>query len=487
MAKLARVLGKVFAGSAPLDEIGQFGSALAGNPTNTQDVATIQSLPAYSEGWGKGVISSRNYPPIEEVNGVLKTISYQTCYLLQEGIPEYDSNTEYSNTSIVKSISGTRLNFYVSLQNNNIGHPLSDTTYWAQATLNTGRNVGEIITSTIPLNDSGVHLLDGSVLSGSGIYSDFVSYISNIYNSALNYFCTETEWQTSVNTYGVCGKFVYDGTNNTVRLPKITGFIEGSIDVNTLGNLTPAGLPNHTHTRGSMNITGTVRGTSLIESMTATGVFYNAGNNSNQPPAEGKGTCQTIGFDASRKWTGSTSEAEYGDNSIENSSTVQPQSIKVLYYIVVANTQKTEIQVDIDNIATELNGKADVSLSNVNSTGSSTGAGWAMPSDRYVALTLGASGSTYTAPANGYFCLNKTKTSQNQYIAINRKSKDSDSKDSDAFEMGVWSNGNPAATEGLVYTYLPAKKDDLIQIDYSAGGAVSYFKFIYAQGSESEA
>ena len=104
-----------------------------------------------------------------------------------------------------------------------------------------------------------------------------------------------------------------------------------------------------------------------------------------------------------------------------------------------------------------------------------------MPSDSYIDLTLGASGSTYTAPANGYFCLNKTKTSQNQYIAINRKSKDSD-----AFEMGVWSNGNPAATSGLVYTYLPAKKDDLIQIDYSAGGAVSYFRFIYAQGAESE-
>lgn len=464
MAKLARVLGKVFAGSAPLDEIGQFGSALAGNPTNTQDVATIQSLPAYSEGWGKGVISSRNYPPIEEVNGVLKTISYQTCYLLQEGIPEYDINTEYSNTSIVKSVNGTRLNFYISLQNNNIGHPLSDTTYWAQATLNTGRNVGEIITSTIPLNDSGVHLLDGSVLSGSGIYSDFVSYISNIYNSALNYFCTETEWQTSVNTYGVCGKFVYNSTNNTVRLPKITGIIEGTTDLNALGDIVQAGLPN---------ITGGICGNGFFEEAGSSyyGALKKGSNSGKQPPAEGKGTAKWLDFDASK------SNSIYG-----KSNTVQPQSIKVLYYIVVANTQKTEIQVDIDNIATELNGKANISLSNVNSTGSSTGARWAMPSDTYTNLTLGASGSTYTAPANGYFYLNKTKTSQNQYIAINRKSKDSD-----AFEMGVWSNGNPAATSGLVYTYLPAKKDDLIQIDYSAGGAVSYFRFIYAQGSESEA
>lgn len=134
MATLNRVTGKVFGSNAPLNQIGQFGSALAGTPTNTQDVATIQALDAYLNGWGSAVISSRNFPPIEEVNGVLKTISYQNCYLLQEGIPAYDIETEYSNTSIVKNISGTQLTLYISLQNNNIGHALTDSDYWAQVT-----------------------------------------------------------------------------------------------------------------------------------------------------------------------------------------------------------------------------------------------------------------------------------------------------------------------------------------------------------------
>lgn len=452
MAKLARVLGKVFAGSAPLDEIGQFGSALAGNPTNTQDVATIQSLPAYSEGWGSGVISSRNYPPIEEVNGVLKSISYQTCYLLQEGIPEYDINTEYSNTSIVKSVNGTRLDFYISLQNNNIGHPLSDTTYWAQATLNSGRNVGEIITSTIPLNDSGVHLLDGSVLSGSGIYSDFVSYISNIYNSALNYFCTETEWQTSVNTYGVCGKFVYDSTNNTVRLPKITGFIEGTVDINVVSNLTSAGLPN---------ITGRI-GNTDIEGSSSTGAFYRSGRSGKLENQDGNPD-PNVYFDASR------SNPIYG-----NSDTVQPQSIKVLYYIVVANTQKTEIQVDIDNIATELNGKANVSLSNVNGTGSSTGASWAMPSDRYVALTLGASGSTYTAPANGWVYVSMHYSNDaNAWIDMFNVPRD--------FYVRCGKRDNCGGI-------MPVLKGDSFIVRYDGNFLnSSIFRFIYAVGSESEA
>ena len=431
-----------------------FTVALAGNPKNTQDVATIQSLSAYSEGWGKGVISSRNYPPIEEVNGVLKTISYQTCYLLQEGIPEYDSNTEYSNTSIVKSISGTRLNCYVSLQNNNIGHPLSDTTYWAQATLNTGRNVGEIITSTIPLNDSGVHLLDGSVLSGSGIYSDFVSYISNIYSSALNYFCTETEWQTSVNNYGVCGKFVYNSTNNTVRLPKITGFIEGTIDTNTLGNLTPAGIPN---LLGWFSGSGE-RGTHCD------GILFR--KRGNLVPVK------NVDGDKDNTYT---FNAQAYNPIYGNSDTVQPQSIKVLYYIVVANTQKTEIQVDIDNIATDLNGKANVSLSNVNSTGSSTGASWAMPSDRYIDLTLGASLSTYTAPANGYVLFAKRADNSSDWFAIY--------KDNVKWYQSASAGGNTQ----VLGAYIPILKGQTFSIEYNLGSETEVFRFYYAVGSESEA
>lgn len=49
---------------------------------------------------------------------------------------------------------------------------------------------------------------------------------------------------------------------------------------------------------------------------------------------------------------------------------------------------------------------ANTNLSNVTATGSSTAAGWAMPSTTYTDLTLGASGATYTAPANGYFTIN---------------------------------------------------------------------------------
>lgn len=132
MATLSRVTGKVFGGNAPLDEIGIFGSAKAGNPTNSQDVATIQSGTAYEEGWGSGIVTNNNFPPMEEVTGVLKTLSYQICYLLQEGIPDYDIGTNYSNKSVVKLVNGNEVALYVSLQNDNIGNSLTDTTYWKE-------------------------------------------------------------------------------------------------------------------------------------------------------------------------------------------------------------------------------------------------------------------------------------------------------------------------------------------------------------------
>ena len=149
MTILTRVTGKVFGSEAPADEIGIFGSAKDGHPTTSSDVSQIQSYynDAYLKGWGSGIVSAQNYPPMEEVNGVLKTISYQACYLLQEGIPAYDIGTEYSATSLVKNWSGTTLEIYKSLVDGNIGNPLTDTTKWVRAEVisNTPRIDGQWI------------------------------------------------------------------------------------------------------------------------------------------------------------------------------------------------------------------------------------------------------------------------------------------------------------------------------------------------------
>lgn len=264
-------------------------------------------------------------------------------------------------------------------------------------------------------------------------------------------FCTESEWQTSVTTYGVCGKFVYDSVNNTVRLPKITGIIEGTTDLTALGDLIQAGLPN---------ITGD--GVAYEGSKTPSGAIYNMG--SGNCPSTQYASRSQWGFDASK------SNSIYG-----NSTTVQPQTIKVLYYIVIANSTKTEIQSDIDEIATDLNGKADVDLTNVNNSGTSLGAGWAMPSSTYVDLTLGASGSTYIAPANGWFVIGKFANASNQNLHV--------SCNESKFNFMT---ATPASNGLLAFT-MPIKKGHTCRIGYSVAGNTESFRFIYAEGSESEA
>ena len=96
-----------------------------------------------------------------------------------------------------------------------------------------------------------------------------------------------------------------------------------------------------------------------------------------------------------------------------NSSTVQPQTIKTLVYIVIATVTKTDIQVDIDEIATDLNGKADTDLSNAVPSQSFKDAsiGWGQPDySAAVAITLSLNSSvTYQAAADGF--INFTLTS----------------------------------------------------------------------------
>lgn len=211
------------------------------------------------------------------------------------------------------------------------------------------RNVGETVYSLLPIKDARLHLLDGSVIEGTGIYKEFVDYIADLYNENpnANYFTSEEDWQASVTEYGVCGKFVYNSLDTYVRLPKVTGFIEGTLDENALGDLIEAGLPNITGMsrpiiaqKASASSQGSLPLTYESDS--------NVGTEGNKYYAY-----YVLGLDASR------SSSIYG-----NSSTVQPQSVKGFLYIVVANSVENEVEVNINAIASDLNGKADKDLSN---------------------------------------------------------------------------------------------------------------------------
>ena len=215
------------------------------------------------------------------------------------------------------------------------------TNIWTQVLYmgNSNKTTTEYLGGNIDLNETRIEVDNETAWSGT---------------TKIEY-TPEEVWQQSITTYGVCGKFVYDSTNNTVRLPKVTGIVEGTTDISALGDLVEAGLPN---------IKGTLNNNAGDEcfyknSATGTGAIYplNAHTSHRGTNSNGADTTRGFGFDASR------SSSIYG-----KSSTVQPQTIKVLYYIVVANSTKTDIEVDIDEIATDLNSKANVDLNNVSNT-----------------------------------------------------------------------------------------------------------------------
>ena len=302
--------------------------------------------------------------------------------------------------------------------------------------------IGQVLPSILPISDYGLHLLDGAVIDSTGIYSSFYSYIAGLVSTYPDLFISEADWQTAVTTYGVCGKFVYDSTNQTIRLPKITGIIEGTTDVTALGDLVQAGLPN---------ITGGMSPTGLAGVSNSYGAFYDELNNTTDYQANTRGGYGVRwGFNAAR------SSSIYG-----NSNTVQPQTIKVYYYIVIANSYQTPTGVQISKVATDLNGKV-----NLNSS-------WGMPSTNRISLTISnPADTTYIAPDDGYFyAFVAPSTTSNYWIHLYNQTRDIGS----AVYMG-----NIGYT---ILAFVPACKGDTVKLFLRLDGATQYYgcNFIYAQ------
>jgi hypothetical protein len=131
MARLPRVLYKLFGATGPTDDFAEFGSQTAGSPVKTKNIATIQALAAWDAGLKSAIIAANRAPFLEDVNAIEYVHGYMLAYLLQEGIGEWDGNTTYHANSIVKKPGTYEL--YVSLVNDNTGNALpvqTDDTNW---------------------------------------------------------------------------------------------------------------------------------------------------------------------------------------------------------------------------------------------------------------------------------------------------------------------------------------------------------------------
>lgn len=92
-----------------------------------------------------------------------------------------------------------------------------------------------------------------------------------------------------------------------------------------------------------------------------------------------------------------------------------------------------------------------------------------MPSGKYTDLTLGASGTQYSSPANGWVYVVKKSSAEGQYLQVN---------------SGYCAVTSNATGNGQILRVLApvVKGTNSFHVTYSAGGTTDVFRFIYAEG-----
>lgn len=150
----------VFASAATSKLPSVFGSLVNGTPTTATNVGIgtngVQSLAGSIQGgWATAVVGTNSFA-IEDLNALMWLFSYQLAYILERGVPEWDTNTTYSTGDIVRDNVGSGL-AYVSLANSNIGNPTTDGVHWfnvPQPGLCTNNAANWTTTTTIPNNQT---------------------------------------------------------------------------------------------------------------------------------------------------------------------------------------------------------------------------------------------------------------------------------------------------------------------------------------------
>ena len=411
---------KIFGENAG-ENIGQFGSALAGSPNRTGDIEQIQALAAWQNGWTGGVVSVRNYPALEEMTGIQKVLSYQLAYLKQKGIPEWDSTVTYFANTGFCQVNGT---VYQSLTNNNIGNnPTEDAegTNWQKIEFGGGGGlpIGTVFPAMAAADYVPVGALgcDGTQYSGTQFPALWSDYLTAQTPKLLtkNY----TQHQADITEYGKCAAFgvehtttaTHTGTGITdvevtaatweTKVSAVGSYVfsfdgaNWSLDSTTVEladyGVVLTGTPASGDTvtvsysyGANFKVPYIADGTSIQQALSDNeiGKAYNAGlpnitgwvNTAAQlGGAVGAFSVESAdqyfsgqaqnGSDALR-FDASASSSIYG-----NSDTVQPEAVSLRWFVVVANAVENEAAMDWSEWASGLAGKANVDANNFSAAG----------------------------------------------------------------------------------------------------------------------
>lgn len=181
MAKITRVYQRQFGLNGTTTDFGQFGSLGQGAAVTTKDADAIQNGAAFAVGWTAETVAD-NRPSLEDFNGLDLLTFQQLAYIFQEGVPEWDSRTEYFVGSIVNDGTGV---LYKSTVNSNTGNAVTDGTKWSPvvgAVTTTITGEVRMWAGTIATIPTGWLMCDGSVVSQT-TYAALYAVIGSQYNT----------------------------------------------------------------------------------------------------------------------------------------------------------------------------------------------------------------------------------------------------------------------------------------------------------------
>lgn len=412
MSKLERKNHKVFGINATETKVGQFGSANATTKITTKDIEKIQALDAWEQGWEAGAVGNNRYPTQQERTGVDYEHSYQIGYMLQEGIPEWNKDTTYNKGSIVKAYSGTALQIYVSLVDDNLNNAVPDITKWKPELANSDLS---------NLTETGEkHFLNKSQVTNC---------ILEAPNGVATYMGDTLTVKQGLKV------LIPNGRNADGTLKNIEYTLENDI-TKTITTTYEHSDFFFIKNDGTCFLFG-------VESIS----FY---NKLTDRPTPGTGIYKCCFVDETNFWYVTSNGSPYEEFKMAKLGTFSSN----------ASSQITKLNADEPINLLKQSDKTNIT-------------NWSFPSNKYIDLTLGASGTTYTAPADGWFVINKRSTGAQQYVNIGKTGSVPTIGSFTAYASGV-----------ECWSFQSILKGEEVKVHYTCGGKLEWFRFIYAVGSK---
>lgn len=448
-----------------------------------ENVAFTGSGPTYTGGFDASRSSStyQNNAPVQQ-EAVQYPYYIQVATGIEETLPairEYQvNNSDYFGKSMYSDIAPNNASWLASNGQYNARSVYPDYYDWLVERVNNGvddfittnfREYAESSSYVVWTNDAppvvGMRVYGYAWSQGGGYVGRFT--VSSVSGNSITFMDTVSNIEKTC-TYSKTlpgsvwdSAFVVNQTDQTFRLPLLNG--EEDLPGNTSIDLA-------IQASGS-TYTASANGTIFfVSTSTSTNQFVELQNNtagvsSKSLYSSGSNQSLKVLLDVKR---GDVFMVAY-QTSPEYLNFIPAVGNGTLYYYVGDTVQDASL-INAGAVLGQLSNKADIDASNFNADGKSLLSGLGMPSGRYIDLTLGASGSTYTAPANGWLILNKAVTGIGQEIRLTNQSNN------------LSGYAISATNSAELDTMIPCRKGDTIHIYYSAADNVRNFRFVYAEG-----